>query len=293
MILTVNYLGCNSFRILYNTYIMKVLFIGDISGKPGRNLVKELLPEIKTKYKPDVVIANCENAAHGLGVTKEVLNELSAYGIDFFTSGDHVWSVRDFVEEMYDLNLPLVRPYNYEHQAKLPGKGVHTLDLGSKGKLTVINLIGQSFMKHIPRSPFWAVDELLDDLHIDAQGKTPDGIKQNILVDFHAETTAEKLCLAAYLKDRVSALVGTHTHVATADARLIGPLAYVTDAGMVGPLDASLWIKFDTAIHNFKYPFKKMPVMEDSGRMIFNSVLIELDGGVAVGIQRIDKMISK
>jgi 2',3'-cyclic-nucleotide 2'-phosphodiesterase len=268
---------------------MKILFIGDVSGKPGRKVVKELLPQVKEKYKPDLVLANCENAAHGLGVTVDVLNELSSYGIDYFTSGDHVWSVRDFVESMYDLNLSLVRPYNYENQEKLPGKGSHAIDLGSKGKLLIINLVGQSFMKHIPRSPFWAVDELLDGLGIDHKGIGPDGTKQNILVDFHAETTAEKLCLAAYLQDRVSALVGTHTHVPTADARLIGDMAYVTDVGMAGPLDASLWIKFDTAIHNFKYPFKKMPEMEESGRMVFNAVLIELIEGKATKIVRVDR----
>lgn len=278
---------------IYICCIMKILFLGDISGKPGRQLVKELLPELKNKYHPDVVLANCENAAHGLGITKDVLNELSGYGIDYFTSGDHVWSVRDFVEELYDLNLPLVRPYNYESQDKLPGRGVQTLDLGSKGKLIIINLIGQSFMKHTPRNPFWAVDELLDNMKINSKGKTPDGVKQTIFVDFHAETTAEKLCMASYLQDRVTALVGTHTHVATADARLVGDMAYVTDAGMVGPLDASLWIKFDTAIHNFKYPYKKLPVMEDEGRMVFNSVLIDIEEGKALSIKRVDRVVSK
>ncbi len=270
---------------------MRIIFIGDISGKPGRKLLKDQLPEIKKKYSPDIVIANCENAAHGLGVTRSVISEMSSYGVDFFTSGDHVWSVRDFVEDMYDLSLPLVRPYNYESQENLPGKGVHKIDLGSKGQLIVINLIGQSFMRNIPRNPFWAVDELFKELGLDNNGKSEDGIKQNILVDFHAETTAEKLCLAAYLKDRVSAFVGTHTHVPTADARIIGGMAYVTDVGMTGPLDASLWIKFENAIHNFKYPFKKLPEMEDSGRMILNAVLIDLDEGKATKIQRIDKLL--
>lgn len=86
---------------------MKILFLGDISGRPGRKLVKQLLPELKTKYKPDVVLANCENAAHGLGITKDIINELSSYGIDYFTSGDHVWSIRDFIDELFDINLPL------------------------------------------------------------------------------------------------------------------------------------------------------------------------------------------
>lgn len=264
---------------------MKILFIGDISGKPGRKTVAKVLPDLKTKYKPDLVIANCENSAGGLGVTKGKLSELLAYGIDFFTSGDHVWRVSSFMEEMFDESLPMIRPYNYEDTANLPGKGYDVIDLGPKGKITIINLIGQSFMRDIPRNPFWAIDELLDRLGIQ------DGSKENVLVDFHAETTAEKLCMASYLHKRVSALVGTHTHVPTADARLMGDMGYVTDVGMVGPLDASLWIKFDTAIHNFKFPFKKKPEMEEEGRMVFNSVLLKIEDGKTTDIQRIDKIL--
>ena len=188
---------------------MKILFIGDISGKPGRKLVAKVLPGIKTKYKPDLVIANCENAAGGLGVTREKLTELLGYGIDFFTSGDHVWRVKDFVEELQDTSMPLIRPYNYEKTADLPGKGYDIIDLGPKGKVYVINLIGQSFMRDIPRNPFWAVDELLDKLGIQ------DGSKETVIVDFHAETTAEKLSMGEYLSKRVSAVLGTHTHVPT------------------------------------------------------------------------------
>lgn len=272
---------------------MKILFLGDISGKPGRQVIKKVLPDIKTKYKPDIVIANCENAAHGIGVTRDTIKELISYGIDFFTSGDHIWSIKDFVEDLYDFSLPVLRPYNYEYQEKLPGNGFKEIDLGKKGKIIIINLIGQSFMKTNSRSPFWSSDELFKSLNIDAFGRDKSGEKQNIFVDFHAETTAEKICLGYYLKDKVSAFVGTHTHVATADQRLIGSMAFVTDVGMVGPLDASLWIKFDSAIHNFKYPFKKMPEMETKGRMIFNSVLIELENGVAKSIKRIDKILNK
>ncbi len=271
---------------------MKILFLGDISGRPGRKLVKQLLPELKTKYKPDVVLANCENAAHGLGITKDIINELSSYGIDYFTSGDHVWSIRDFIDELFDINLPLLRPYNYESQEKLPGKGYHYLDLGSKGRLLIINLIGQSFMKQNSRSPFYAIDELFVELGINHHGLTKSGTKETIFIDFHAETTAEKLCLADYLKERVTALVGTHTHVPTADERLMGDMAYVTDVGMVGPLDASLWIDFDVAIHNFKYPYKKMPVVQELGRQVLNSVLIDTENGVAKSIKRVDRVVS-
>lgn len=246
-------------------------------------MIKELLPAYKSKYKPDFVIANCENAAGGLGVSIEVLGELSSYGIDYFTSGDHVWYIKDFIPHMHDANLPLIRPYNYERTDLLPGAGYKLIDLGSKGKLLLINLLGQSFMRDHARSPFWAMDELLE------QFKGEEYKDLNIIVDFHAETTAEKLCLAGYLKDRITVLLGTHTHVATADARLIGNMAYVTDVGMVGPLNASLWIKFENAIHNFKFPYKMPPTLEEEGVMVFNAVLMEIVKGKALSIKRVDK----
>lgn len=265
---------------------MKILFIGDISGRSGRKVIKTLLPSYKDKYKPDIIIANCENAAGGLGVSKEVIDELSAYGIDFFTSGDHVWYMKDFIPYLQDKDLPLVRPYNYEQTDILPGKGYDLLDLGKKGKLLIVNLLGQAFIRDHARSPFWAMDELLSKF----SGEEYKDL--NIFVDFHAETTAEKLCLGGYLKNRVAAVVGTHTHVATADSRLMGDTAYVTDVGMVGPLDASLWIKFENAIHNFKYPYKMPPTIEEEGKMVFNAVLIEVEKGKAKNINRVDKYIN-
>jgi len=266
---------------------MKILFIGDISGRSGRKVLKELLPSIKNKYKPDIVIANAENSAHGIGITKDVLTELLSYGVDFFTSGDHVWHNKEFIDELQDDSLPIIRPYNYEKTEKLPGVGYKLLDLGPAGKLLVVNLLGQSFMKDHVRSPFWTMDELLEDWN------DPLLKDLNILIDFHAESSAEKLCLAGYLKDRgVSAIVGTHTHVPTADQRIIGELAYVGDVGMAGPLNASPWIKFDNAIHNFKYPFKMSPEIEEHGEMVLNSVLIELEGGKAKKIERVDKFIT-
>jgi hypothetical protein len=261
---------------------MKILFIGDISAKPGRNTVKKILPKIKEKYKPDLVVANCENAAGGLGINKAVLSELQSYGIDYFTGGDHVWGIKDFREDLYDISLPIVRPYNYEGSDKLPGKYYDVVDLGAKGRVAIITLLGQSFMRSMSRNPFWAIDELLETLH-----KDPD-FPKTILIDFHAEATSEKLCLGNYLKSRITALVGTHTHVPTCDHRLMGQMAYVSDVGMVGPLDSSLWVDFDIATHNFKYPYRKMIEPEENGRMVFNSVLITEEDGKAKKIERID-----
>lgn len=264
---------------------MKILFIGDISAKPGRNTVKEVLPKIKEKYKPDIVIANCENAAGGYGINKATLNELQSYGIDYFTGGDHIWTIKEFREDLYDVTLPIVRAYNYEGTEKLPGKYFDIVDLGAKGRVAIITLLGQSFMKTFNRSPFWAIDELLEELHKDPN------FPKTVILDFHAEVTSEKLCLGNYLKDRITALVGTHTHVPTCDNRLMSTMAYVTDVGMVGAMDSSLWVNFDIATHNLKYPYREIYEPEENGRMVFNSVLITEDDGKASGIQRIDIII--
>ena len=213
---------------------MRILFIGDVSGRPGRETVEAILPRLRKEKKIDFVIANCENAAGGIGVNRKILQDLISAGVDFFTSGDHVWKDKDFIEEMNDTRLPLVRPYNYEAQEQLPGKGYQVVELGSLGRIVIINMIGQTFMQEKVRSPFWVADELIGKLEEEGISAK----KDIIFIDFHAEATAEKISLAYYLKDRITALVGTHTHVPTADQRLIGSTAFVSDAGMVGPLDA-------------------------------------------------------
>lgn len=263
---------------------MNILFIGDICGKPGRALVKEYLSKIKNEYKLDFVIANAENAASGRGITGKVLDELSTYGVDFFTSGDHVWNYADFIGDLQDKNLQLVRPYNYEGNSEIPGKTFEIIDLRSKGKLVIANFLAQAFMRDMVRSPFWAADDFLKEL----QQKNIKPGEDTIIIDFHGETTAEKINFAYYLHDKVTAVLGTHTHVATADARLIGNTAFVTDVGMVGPLDASLWQELDETLHNFRYPFKVKPKMVEKGRGIFNAVLIKSEQGKAEKITRVD-----
>src|SRR3989344_5257557 len=263
---------------------MNILFIGDISGKPGRFMVREYLPKIKEKYQIDLTIADCENAATGLGVTSKVLNELSGYGIDYFTAGDHIWHFSDFVEDLQNKSLPIVRPYNYEGGKQIPGKAYDILDIGSKGKIVIACFLGQVFLPKDQRNPFWAADDFLAEL----QNEGIEFGKDIILLDIHAEATAEKINLATYLKNKATAVVGTHTHVATADTRLLGTTAFVTDVGMTGPYDASLWIKLEQTIHNFKYPFKVRGEMEEGGSRVFNSVLIETDEGRAKSITRID-----
>ncbi|HEX9804837.1 MAG TPA: TIGR00282 family metallophosphoesterase [Candidatus Dojkabacteria bacterium] len=268
---------------------MNILFIGDISGRPGRQTIKEILPQIKNENKVDFVIANAENSAGGRGVTRAIIDELSSYGIDFFTTGEHVWDIKDFKDELHDQKLPLVRPLNYERSEDLPGVGFKEIDLGSKGRIVVIALLGQTFMRDFVKNPFWEMDRILDE---------NDWENAAIIVDFHTEATAEKITMGNYLRNRVTAVLGTHTHVGTIDARILGKTGYVTDVGMVGPNDASLWANFDNVTHNFKYPFKKPFEMEMIGSRVFNSVLLEIDDkstGNAIRkckkISRIDKYL--
>jgi metallophosphoesterase (TIGR00282 family) len=269
---------------------MKILFIGDISARPGREVVGKVLPDIKKRLGVDFVIANVENSAGGRGVTLKVLNELQSYGVDFFTSGEHIWDQKEINKAFLESNIPITRPYNYEATNQLPGQGYKFIDLG-KNKLLVINLLGQTFMKQNVRSPFWSFDELWEEF---LDNREESRVEDNtiVIVDFHAEATAEKISFAWYIKDRVSAVLGTHTHVATADTRILGDKAgFVTDVGMCGPRDASLWVKFDNAINNFRFPQKQKFEVELEGERIFNSVLVEFDGNKCVAIERVDEII--
>ncbi len=275
---------------------LKVLFIGDISARPGRYAVKEVLPMLKKERNIDLVIANCENAAGGRGVTREILNELMGYGIDYFTVGEHVWDIEEFREDLMDANLPLVRPYNYEAGTQVPGKGWDIIDLGSKGKIVVVAYIGQVFMREHVRNPFWSFDELYEEI----KNRVGDElINTPIIIDFHAEATAEKASFAWYVADRVTAVCGTHTHVGTIDTKIIARdknsgrgCAYVSDVGMCGPYDASLWVSFDSVLHNFRYPYKKAFKVEMEGQRVFNSVLIEIQKNSSLKISRIDKILA-
>ncbi len=270
---------------------INILFIGDISARPGRRVVKEVLPNIKKKYSIDLVVANAENSAGGRGITREVMSELISYGIDFFTSGEHIWKYKEFVENLYDKNLPLVRPYNYEGKDEIPGKGFDVVDLGEKGRILISNFIGTTFMRSGARNPFWAFDDFYKEIEKANLKDLP------ILIDFHAEATAEKISFAWYIKDKVSAILGTHTHVPTADVMILPnansnhKCAFVTDTGMCGVQFASLWVKFGSIIHNSKYPFKKSFQPEMDGPRIFNSVLVKIVGKSAVEIKRIDKIV--
>lgn len=217
----------------------RFLFVGDVVGKPGRRVLARLLPELIDRHQVDATIVNVENAAGGSGVTPAVLKELAALPIDCMTSGNHAWSKKEGVP-LFDQVSNLLRPANYPEGN--PGSGVFVGELPVGTPYAVINLEGQAFMKPLP-SPFVAVDSLLADL---------DPTVRIVLVDFHAEATSEKQAFAYHVDGRVTAVLGTHTHVPTADARVLPKgTALVTDVGMTGPYDSVIGVRADRALKRF------------------------------------------
>ncbi len=263
---------------------MNILFIGDICGRPGRDAVSQVLPKIKKEYAVDLVIANAENVAHGRGATRKTILDLLGSGIDFCTSGNHIFRNESFLDDLDDPHLPIIRPANYPDD--IVGRGYDVVDLGEKGIVLIINLQG-SVGQHtnLISCPFRKMDQILDetiDLHPTAT-----------IVDLHADFTSEKKSLGFYLDGRISAFFGTHTHVPTADERILPKgTAYVTDAGMVGPENSVLWLKNEVGVRFQKYPYATRFEMETEGPMVFNSVLVEVGkNGLAENIERVDKVI--
>lgn len=218
---------------------MKVLFIGDVVGKPGRRILERLLPELIDRHRADFVIVNIENAAGGFGVTPEIWKELEALPIDCFTTGNHIWDKREGVG-LLTHEAKLLRPANYPEGN--PGGGVFVSETSAGLPVAVVNLEGQVFMKALP-SPFTAADRALAE--IGARARV-------IVVDFHAEATSEKQALAFYLDGRASAVLGTHTHVPTADERILpGGTALLTDVGMTGPYESVIGMRADRVLQRF------------------------------------------
>jgi metallophosphoesterase (TIGR00282 family) len=206
-----------------------ILFFADVIGKPGRDLLVAKLAELRSRFSADAVIVNGENATEGKGIKPAHADALFGAGVDVITTGNHVWRQRDAYRYL-DEHPRIIRPFNF--LASNPGRGVTVVDTPA-GRLGVINLSGQLYMNPA-RSPFEAVEEALEQLH---------GVR-NVFVDLHAEATSEKVAMGWHLDGRVSAVIGTHTHVRTADARVLpGGTAYMTDAGMCGPRDSVIGVK--------------------------------------------------
>ncbi|RLC93382.1 MAG: TIGR00282 family metallophosphoesterase [Chloroflexi bacterium] len=252
---------------------MRILAIGDIVGRPGRRAVGSLVPGLRRDLALDMVIANGENAAGGKGLTPETADELLQSGVDVLTSGNHIWAQRDIIPYL-DGALPILRPLNYP--PSVPGRGYLWWR-----RVLVVNLIGRTFMGHAD-CPFRAMDQLLACLE-----EKPAAI----IVDFHAEATSEKNALGRYLDGRVSAVLGTHTHVGTADARILPRgTAFITDIGMVGPTDSVIGDSTEEVIRRF---LTQLPhrLSVGKGPAIFNSVLLEIDESTAraVSVVRVDR----
>ena len=251
---------------------MRVLFIGDVVGQPGRRAVAALLPGLRQELGLDVVIANGENVAAGRGLSMRTARELFDAGVDVLTSGNHIWDQREIIEEL-DGEAPILRPANYPPGT--PGKGM----LRAKG-LTILNLQGRTFMESID-CPSRAADALLK------------SAERPVVVDMHAEATSEKQAMGWYLDGRVAAVFGSHTHVPTADARLLSEgTAYVSDAGMCGARDSVIGFEVAAVQRRFLSQLPtRLPVEEKANVLVFNSVLVDLDEatGRARSIQRVDR----
>jgi metallophosphoesterase (TIGR00282 family) len=248
---------------------MLILAIGDIVGKPGRQAVSRLLPDLRQEYGLDMVIANGENAAGGIGLTPETARELLDAGVDVLTSGNHIWAQKEIFPYL-DGQMPILRPLNYP--PGVPGRG-HLIF----GEVAVVNIMGRTFIGNLD-CPFQAMDKLLAE------------IKQKvIIVDFHAEATSEKVAMGRYLDGRVSAVLGTHTHVGTIDTQILAKgTAYVSDIGMSGPIDSiigddaeAVLKRFLTGIHH------RLSV--GKGKAALNAVMVTIDKstGRAESIERI------
>ena len=254
---------------------MNILAIGDIIGSPGRRAVVKLVPVLRQEFGIDFVIANAENAAGGFGVTPETAQELFDADVDVLTSGNHIWAQKDIFPYL-DSEMPILRPLNYP--PGVPGRGY----LIQNGVL-VVNLIGRTFIGNFD-CPFRAMDRLLDEINPKPS---------IIVVDFHAEATSEKGAMGRYLDGRVSAVLGTHTHVGTIDTRVLPQgSAYVTDIGMVGPIDSIIGDAPESVLQRF---LTSMPVRltVGSGKTMLNAVLVSVDDktGKALKIERITREV--
>lgn len=247
---------------------MKILFIGDIYGKMGRETIKKLLPKIKKEHKPDFIIANAENVAHGSGITKITMDELFSYGIDCLTMGDHSFDRPRDAHECFTGGANIIRPANLP--AQNPGQGYIVIEKRGHAYV-VINLLGRVNMPFCYDCPFKTLDLLLKDLKLA-------NIKSSaIIVDIHAETTAEKICFGRYADGNVTAILGTHTHVPTADARLLPKgSAYITDVGMTGAYNESLGLGIENSLKTLIDQTKHSRVTPDKGISQLNCVLIEV-----------------
>jgi len=269
---------------------MKILFFGDIVGQPGRQALAKILPDLKKYFEPDLILANGENLAHGQGFSEKAVKEVLDIGLDFITGGDHVFGLKEGVQMLDEKKWPILRPLNWP--GTVPGRGWQIIQKGAR-QILLVNLIGRVFMKQDFDDPFQKISELLDDFSLKGkeQGSTSvDGI----LIDFHAEATSEKMALGWFLDGKVSAILGTHTHVPTADEKILpGGTAFISDVGMCGSANSVLGMDKETVIKRFlTQRLLRMEVA--SGPAEVNGILLTLDEktGLSQNIERVKKTVA-
>ncbi len=259
---------------------MKILYLGDIVGSPGRRAAKELIPKVKKAEKIDLVLANGENSAGGSGLTPRLAEELFGYGINAITSGDHIWKRKEIVE-ILGSEARILRPLNYP--AGAPGAGSTVIKTKKGVKVGIINLVGRTFMEPV-ECPFRAAREEIEKL----KAQTP-----IILIDIHAEATSEKIALGWYLDGLVSAVCGTHTHVQTADERILPKgTAYITDLGMTGPHDSVIGRKKEQILTRFITQLPTRFEMAEENVQL-QGVVVDIDEktGKARSIERVQEKL--
>ncbi len=263
--------------------MFRLLFLADIVGRPGRRAVRDILPALKAEFSPDLVIANGENSAGGLGIDAGTAKEIFAAGVDIITTGNHVWNKKEVGALLSGESHRLLRPINFATGA--PGVGACQYLSPEGVKIVIVNAMGRVFMNDLLDCPFQAIESLLCS-----------ELCQNaiIFIDFHAEATSEKIAMAHFLDGRVAALVGTHTHVQTADERVFPKgLAYISDVGMCGPTNGVIGVNADAIVHRFRTGLPMRFAVAD-GPSSVNGVVIDCDPEtkVALAIKRIQRDVA-
>jgi metallophosphoesterase (TIGR00282 family) len=258
---------------------MNILFVGDVFGRPGREALLRWLPGFVEEHAVDFVIANAENAANGAGITSKIARRLLAGGIDVLTMGNHVWRQKE-VYTFLSADDRIVRPANYPSGA--PGRGLTVRPTGDGEEVAVINLAGELYLNS-GLSPFRIVDALVEEAQ---------QLAETIVVDLHAEATSEKVAMGHYLDGRVTAVVGTHTHVQTSDARVLpGGTAYITDVGMTGARDSVIGVRTDIILRRFTTELPQQFEVAEDGPVRVDAALIASDGGRATSISAVDVIL--
>ncbi|MBU4143040.1 YmdB family metallophosphoesterase [Patescibacteria group bacterium] len=270
---------------------MKILFFGDIDGRSGRQAIRQILPQLKQEFEPDLVLANGENIAHGQGVTEDALKEVLDAGVDYLTNGDHAFALAGSEQILADPANSILRPLNWPGQ--VAGRGWAIINVGSR-RVLLVNMIGRVFMRHDFDDPFVKISELLDDYSLAGQEQGSKAVNA-IILDFHAEATSEKAALAWFLDGQVSAMLGTHTHVPTADEKILPQgSAFISDVGMVGVMDSVLGADKEVVIKRFltQRLFKMAPA--SGSNVEVNGVLLTLDDktGLAQNITRVRRIVA-